>query len=66
MQDRHVILNHLGLQRYTYENTNAHMCGNIVTRPHVWITVQLSLHESYHIKAVFACHVGQGRCVVCS
>ena len=45
------------------ENTNAHMCGRLATRPHAWILVQLILHESWRVLAVFVCHVGLSWCV---
>ena len=40
------------------ENTNAHTCGRLATRPHAWILVQPILHESWRVLAVFVCHVG--------
>ena len=46
------------LQYFKDENTNAHTCGCLTTRPYAWILVQPILHESWHVLAVFVCHVG--------
>ena len=43
-------------------NTNIHTCG-FASRPHTWINVGLSLHESWHVLPDFLCHVGLGWCV---
>ena len=41
------------------------MCGRYPTRPHASIATQYLLHESWHERADFVCHVGKLACVAC-